>query len=143
MIFRIPVLVIMLIVSGCATTDYDPYITATDNQLERRSYQSRNFLDVEYEGLMRAVVGTLQDYHFRIREINVELGTITAFQNTLVAGNTELTIFIKPAGGNQYTLRINMLNGLKTENEPDLYQQFFTAVRRHLAPVALLSYGPG
>ncbi len=134
MTIRILLATAILLLGACASTGavYDPYVAATTNQLETRSYQTRAFSDVGYRQLMQAMVGTLQDYHFRIREVDSELGTITAFQNTRRAGTTELTIFIKSSGEKQHTVRINMLTGLKVENEPGLYQQFFTAVRKQI-----------
>ena len=134
MIIRILLATAMLILGACANTGavYDTYVAATENQLETRSYQTRDFSDVEYRKLMQAMVGTLQDYHFRIREVDTDLGTITAFQNTRGAGSTELTIFVKSSGLRQHAVRINMLTGLKVENEPGLYQKFFTAVRKQL-----------
>lgn len=134
MIIRIFLATVMLILGACVSPGaaYDPYVAATTNQLETRSYQTRDFSDVEYRLLMQAMVGTLQDYHFRIREVDSDLGTITAFQNTFRVGTTELTIFIKSSEDKQHTVRINMLTGLKVENEPDLYQKFFTAVRKQI-----------
>ena len=130
--FRILLATLMSMLGACVSTDYDPYVAATANQLETRSYQTRDFSDVGHVQLMQAMVATLQDYHFRIREVDTELGTITAFQNTRRAGTTELTIFIKPRGDRHYAVRINMLTGFKVEQEPDLYQKFFTAVRKQL-----------
>jgi hypothetical protein len=132
MIFRVLLATVIFLLGACASTDYDPYVAATANQLETRSYQTRDFSNVGHQQLMRAMVSTLQDYHFRIREVDTDLGTITAYQNTRSTGRTELTIFIKPRGDNRHSVRINMLTGLKVENEPGLYQKFFTAVRKQL-----------
>ena len=129
---RILLAITTLILGACAATDYDPYVAATSNQLETRSYQTRVFSSVGYKQLMQGVISTLQDYHFRIREVDAEIGTIAAFQNARSVGTTELTIFVKPWGNNQYAVRINMLTGLKAENEPELYQKFFTALRKNL-----------
>ena len=129
---------VLLLLGGCSTTDYDPYVTATGNQLETRSYQTRDFEAVEYEQLLQVVVSTLQDYHFRILEVDVELGTLTAYQLTRhkprspLGGRTELTVFIKSRGDGRYAIRMNMSTGLKVENESELYQQFFAAVRKNL-----------
>ena len=39
----------LLALAGCATTtDYDPYVTAIDNQLQARSYQTRQIEDTDY-----------------------------------------------------------------------------------------------
>jgi hypothetical protein len=132
MIFRILLACVILLLGACASTDYDPYVAATANQLETRSYQTREFSSVGRQQLMQAMVATLQDYHFRIGEVDTDLGTITAYQNTRSAGRTELTIFVKPRGDERHSVRINMLTGIKVENEPGLYQKFFTAVRKKL-----------
>ena len=138
MSLRIFSLCIFLLCVGCSTTDYDPYVAATDNQLKTRSYQTRDFGDVEYGQLLHAVISTLQDHHFRIRELDSELGTLTAYQHsgynrsTGLGGHTDLTVFIKPRGEQRYAVRMNMATGLAVVNEPELYQQFFAALRKKL-----------
>jgi hypothetical protein len=132
MTFRFLLAIVILLLGACASTDYDPFVAATTNQLETRSYQTREFSSVGRQQLMQAMVSTLQDYHFRIEEVDTDLGTITAYQNTRSAGRTELTIFVKPRGDSRHSVRINMLTGFKVENEPGLYQKFFTAVRKQL-----------
>ena len=138
MIVRTLCVAVLLLLGGCSSTDYDPYVSASGNQLETRSYQTRDFEDIEYRQLVQAVVSTLQDYHFRILEVDVELGTLTAYQVTgydrrsHLGGRTELTVFIKSHGDGRYAVRMNMSTGLKVENEPELYQQFFAALRKNL-----------
>lgn len=129
----------LLALAGCTTsTDYDPYVAAINNQLETRSYQTRQIEDTEYTRLVSAVIGTLQDYHFRIVDINPELGTITAYQMTTIkssrplGGKTELTVLIRERGEKTYSVRMNMSTGLKVDNESELYQQFFSALHRKL-----------
>jgi hypothetical protein len=128
----------LAILAGCISTDYDPYVTAVENQLETRSYQTREINDAGYQQLLIAVIGTLQDYHFRILEVNAELGIVTAYQmtdydqRTQLGGRTELTVLIKSRGESQHAVRMNMTTGLKVENEPELYQQFFTALNKKL-----------
>ena len=80
----------LAILAGCISTDYDPYVTAVENQLETRSYQTREFNDAGYKQLLIAVIGTLQDYHFRILEVNAELGIVTAYQMTGYDQRTQL-----------------------------------------------------
>ena len=129
----------LLALAGCATsTDYDPYVTAIDNQLQARSYQTRQIADTDYNRLVSAVIGTLQDYHFRIVELDPDLGTITAYQvttyrsSTRLGGKTELTILIRNRGEHTYSVRMNMSTGLKADNESELYQQFFNALHKKL-----------
>lgn len=138
MSLRIFSLCVFLLCGGCSTTDYDPYVAATDNQLKTRSYQTRDFEDVEYEHLLHAVISTLQDHHFRIRELDSELGTLTAYQHsgfnrdTGLGGHADLTVFIKPRGKQGYAVRMNMATGLAVVSEAELYQQFFAAVQKKL-----------
>lgn len=134
-----PVLLAMLALGSCAnSTDYDPFVAAVDSQVETRSYQTRQIEDTGYQALMAALISTLQDYHFRIVDIDPDLGTITAYQmttfrrDTLLGGKTALTVMVRERGEKRYSVRMNMSTGLKVENESELYQQFFSALRRKL-----------
>ena len=64
---RIVFLILPFLLNACSVADYDPHVSATANQVATRSYQTRQYEEVEYQVLMRAVISTLQDYHFRIR----------------------------------------------------------------------------
>ncbi|MEH6548350.1 MAG: hypothetical protein V7711_19050 [Pseudomonadales bacterium] len=138
MIPKLSALILFLMLAGCSTTDYDPYVVATENQVQTRNYQTRDFEQVEYKLLVQAVVSTLQDYHFRIRELDMELGVLTAYQQTAydnkskVGGRTELTVFVKSREKGSYAVRVNMSTGRTVENAPQLYQQFFAALRKKL-----------
>ena len=124
--------------AGCASTDYDPYVAAVENQLEARSIQTREIEADSYRELMTAVISTLQDYHFRIGDIDPDLGTITAHQVTNqmtgrpLSGTTSLTVLIRKRDENTFSVRMNMLIGIKVEETPELYQQFFAALQRKL-----------
>jgi len=123
--------------TGCVATDYDPYVAAVENQLETRSYQTRRFEDTDQEALISAVIGTLQDYHFRIQRVDPDLGVITAYQVTRpeqsrLGGRTELTVLMQARGDRRYQVRINMTVGPKVQDQGELYQKFFTAVSKRL-----------
>jgi hypothetical protein len=124
--------------AGCSSTAYDPYVAAVENQLQARSIQTREIESASYRDLMTAVISTLQDYHFRIGNIDPDLGTITAYQVTdarsgkPLAGDTSLTVLVRQRGEGTYSVRVNMLIGLKVEETPELYQQFFAALQRKL-----------
>lgn len=126
-------IIAVLLLSGCASairTDYDPYVAAVDNQLQNRSEQTRQIGVSDYNRLVSAIIGTLQDYHFRIIDIDPDLGTITAYQ--LTRHKTELTLLIRERGEGQYSVRINMSAGLKQKGDSETYQQFFTALNKKL-----------
>lgn len=137
--YRLGLALLLLLLGGCLqTTDYDPFVAAVDGQLQTRSYQTREIRDANYHQLVTAVISTLQDYHFRIINIDPELGIVTAYQmttyhsDTHLGGKTELTVLIRERGENIYSVRMNMSTGLKADNESELYQQFFTALNRKL-----------
>jgi len=136
---RILTLAALLTLCACAvSTDYDPYVAAVGSQLERRSYQTREFEDADYQRLVAAVIGTLQDYHFRIVDIDPDLGIITAYQLTSYeqqsryVRRTDLTVLIRDRGEGLISLRMNMSTGLEAENSAELYRQFFSALDRKL-----------
>ena len=139
MIAKILTLGALLGLCACAvSTDYDPYVAAVGSQLERRSYQTREIEDADYPRLVSAVIGTLQDYHFRIVDIDPDLGIVTAYQLTSYeqqyryVRRTELTVLIRERGKGRYSVRMNMSTGLETENSAELYRQFFYALDRRL-----------
>ena len=75
-------LALSLALAGCETATYDPHVAAVDNQLLARSIQTRELSAERYQDVVTAVIGTLQDYHFRIVEVDPDLGTLTAYQMT-------------------------------------------------------------
>lgn len=132
------ILVFAALLTGCASADYDPHVAAVENQLKARSIQTRDIDAADYQSVMTAVISTLQDYHFRIKDIDPDLGTITAYQMTnaraggRLAGNTSLTVLIRQRDEKLFSVRMNMTTGLKVEDTPELYQQFFAALQRKL-----------
>lgn len=130
---------VALMLGGCAgNADYDPYVASIDNQLQARGVQTRKIEDTDYTQLVAAIIATLQDYHFRIIDIDPELGTITAYQMTnfdirnALGGRTELTVLIRERAQNNYSVRMNMSTGLAPAHGSELYQQFFTALHKKL-----------
>ena len=129
---------VILFITGCSHTDYDPFVSGVDKQLETRVYQTRQFEDLQYQHLMQAVLSTLMDHHFRLLHVNRELGTISAQQHTKhrmgrgVNFRTEATVFIRPADTDSYSVRLNMTIGPEVDARAELHQQFFAALDRKL-----------
>lgn len=132
------ILLLSALLAGCSTADYDPHVAAVENQLQARSIQTREIEAADYQSLMTAVISTLQDYHFRLVDIDPDLGTVTAYQMTnaragnSLAGKTSLTVLIRQREQKLFSVRMNMTIGLKVEDTPELYQQFFAALQRKL-----------
>lgn len=131
-------LVLAALLAGCSTTDYDPHVAAVENQLQARSIQTREIEAASYQELMTAIISTLQDYHFRINDIDPDLGTITAYQvtnarrGTPLSGRTALTVLVRERGEKMFRVRMNMSIGLEIQDTPELYQQFFSVLKRKL-----------
>ena len=150
---RIIVVVVAVMLGACAvSTDYDPYVAAVDNQLERRSYQTREIAEADYQRLVTAVIGTLQDYHFRIVDVDPDLGIVTAYQLTSHqqqrrhVRRTDLTVVIRERGERRFNVRMNMTTGLESEDSAALYSQFFAALDRKLhyqTSAAMENHGVG
>jgi hypothetical protein len=51
---------------------------ASANQVELRSFQTRQYDNVDKKQLLRATVSTLQDLSFIVDDANYDFGTITA-----------------------------------------------------------------
>ncbi len=139
MMARLLVVAGAALLAACAvSTDYDPYVAAVGNQLERRSYQTREIAEADYQRLVSAVIGTLQDYHFRIVDVDPDLGIVTAYQLTShqehrrFVRRTDLTVVIRERGERRFSVRMNMTTGLESEDSAALYSQFFSALDRKL-----------
>jgi PBP1b-binding outer membrane lipoprotein LpoB len=126
------------LLAGCATSDYDPHVAAVENQLQARSIQTRELQAASYKDVMTAVISTLQDYHFRIGDLDPDLGTVTAYQVTdsrfgkPLTGHAAVTVLIRQRAEKTFSVRMNMAIGIKVEDTPELYQQFFAALQRKL-----------
>ena len=131
-------LALSLALAGCETATYDPHVAAVDNQLLARSIQTRELSAERYQDVVTAVIGTLQDYHFRIVEVDPDLGTLTAYQMTdarsgrPLTGRTSLTVLIREREPGLFRVRMNMTVGIDVEDTPELYQQFFAALQRRI-----------
>ena len=120
------------LLAGCTTADYDPHVAAVENQLQARSIQTRELEAASYKDVMTAVISTLQDYHFRIGDLDPDLGTVTAYFGKPLTGHAAVTVLIRQRGENTFSVRMNMAIGVKVEDTPELYQQFFAALQRKL-----------
>ena len=124
------------LLAGCASSDYDPHVAAVENQLQARSIQTRELEAANYRDMMTAVISTLQDYHFRIGDIDPDLGTVTAYQVTdsrfgkPMTGQAAITVLVRQRDEKVFSVRMNMAIGVKVEETPELYQQFFAALQR-------------
>jgi len=111
---------------GCATpTDA---LLASESQVKLRSIQSRRFDTTDKTKTLRTVMATLQDLGFVIDKADHTLGTVSATK--LHGYQLRITVTVKPFGENQLVVRANAEYNLKAIEDPEPYQQFFTALEK-------------
>jgi len=120
-------------VQACAGPKKPPeeLMTLSEAQLKIRSYQTRTF-DVESQDkVVRGVVAALQDLGFIIERANAPMGLVTAGKFDK-GGFVELTVTVRAKGTRQNEVRVNALFNTQPIDDPNAYQNFFTAVERSL-----------
>ncbi len=134
--FLIFVLGFALVIQGCQIDSRQQILAVTKSQVQLRSFQARAFDTTDREKTLRTVVATLQDLSFIIDEANAVLGIVSA---TKIGGGTEafaryyalrMTVSVRPKGDKQLLIRANAQFNLQAVEEPEPYQQFFTALEK-------------
>jgi len=144
-----------LVVTGCASNDNGS--GAPPSQLERRSFQTREFDTPDTRLVMKAMINVLQDMGFQIGNADADLGLLTATKwvnidhskkETKKArkdGRTlskslvlESTANVSAYAGDQSRVRVNFLERILDDagatmavsqvDDPRFYQQFFANV---------------
>ena len=121
------VIVLYLVVSGCATTQ-QRLLDSDSSQVQMRSIQTRAFDTTDREQTLRTVMATLQDLGFVIDQADALLGTVTATKLNKYA--LRITVSIRPRGETQTLVRANCQYEDKPVYDPEPYQQFFTSLEK-------------
>jgi hypothetical protein len=122
-------LLLVLMISSCAMKQRN-ILQAEESQVRLRSMQSRVFDTNDRNRLLRTIIVTLQDLGFVIDDADETLGTVSA---TKLKGYVlRITVSIRPRGDMQMIVRSNAQYNLQTVEDPEPYQQFFTALSKAL-----------
>ena len=125
----ISVLILALNVCACASKQKKILLTQ-ESQVKLRSIQTRVFDTSDRNLMLRTVIATLQDLEFVIDDADETLGTVSA---TKLKGYVlRITVSVRPRGDNQMIVRSNAQYNLQTVEDPEPYQQFFTALSKAL-----------
>lgn len=89
-------LVLVIVLTGCVATQ--PKIQKT--QLEIREFQTRSYDTKNFKLVMKAVMNTLQDDGFIVKQANVDLGLLTAQKEIDVQDSGEALFLTLLAGSN-------------------------------------------
>jgi len=117
-----------VMLAGCGTSKSQ--LLKTDaSQVQLRSIQTRAFDTADKEKTMRNVISTLQDLDFVIEKADLLLGTVTGtkFKMNVVL---KMSVSVRPRGETQMLIRANAQYGIKAVEDPEPYQDFFTALEK-------------
>ena len=122
-----PLLILILLVSGCATTK-ERLLDSDSSQVQLRSIQTRAFDTTDREKTLRTTIATLQDLGFVIDQADLMLGTVTATKLNKYA--LRMTASIRPRGETQTLVRANCQYEDQPVLDPEPYQQFFVSLEK-------------
>ncbi len=121
---RYIVIVMVLILSGCATSTKP--ITAGASQVGLRQIQTRDYDTIDRRSTLRSVVATLQDLGFVIDKADYELATVsgTKLQDYVM----RITVTVRAREGDQLAVRANARFNEDPIEDAGAYQDFFAAL---------------
>ena len=119
----------LVMLTGCATNQ-KAQIIAGSSAVQLRSIQTRAFDTNDKTLIVRNVIATLQDLSFVIDKADGDLGTVTA---TKLSGyQIRMTVTARPKSKTQMLVRANAQYNLEAIEDPELYQDFFSALQKAL-----------
>ena len=126
-----PLLFVMFLLGGCAVSAQKGLMDGgKESQLKLRQIQTRSFDTTDKRKTMESVIATLQDLGFVIDKASFELGAVSA---TKLSGyNLRMTVNVTPRGDNRTVVRANAQYEIHAVDDPQPYQQFFTALEKSM-----------
>ena len=116
-------------VAACAPST-KAVLETGQSAVQLRSYQQRAFDTTDKTKTMRSVIATLQDLSFVVDKADLELGTVSA---TKLSGyQLRITVTVRPRGETQMLVRANAQYMDKAVEDPEPYQNFFTALEKSM-----------
>lgn len=119
-----------LLLSGCATTNQRVLDSGAETQLQKRSYQSREFDTADKEKVLRATISTLQDLGFVIDRADLVLGSVSGTK--LDRHQIKITVSVRSKGRDRMLVRANAQFNVTPVEDPKQYQDFFVSLEKSL-----------
>jgi hypothetical protein len=120
----------VLMLAGCQTDSKQQVLAVTKSQVELRSFQTRAFDTTDKEETLRTVMATLQDLSFVLDKADAVLGTVSGTK--LDGYQLRITVTVRPRGETQLLVRANAQYNIMAVEDPEPYQQFFTALEKSM-----------
>lgn len=114
--------------SACQTSSMNHVIETSHSQVQLRQIQSRAFDTTNKKKTLRTVIATLQDLGFVIDKADDELGAVSGTK--LDGYALRMSVTTRPRGKSQTLVRANATYNVTPVNDPQPYQQFFTALEK-------------
>ncbi len=120
----------LLALVACQTNSRDQILATDKSQVALRSIQQRAFDTSDKETTLRSVIATLQDLGFVIDKADDTLGSVSGTK--LEGYQLRITVTVRPRGQTHMLVRANAQYNLTAVEDPEPYQQFFTALERSM-----------
>lgn len=121
--------VMLLLIGGCAVSPHSGVMESA-SAVELRSFQSRVFDTSARQQTLRTVIATLQDLGFVIDKADATLGSVSATK--LDGYRMRITVTVRPRGTERLLVRANAQHELSAVEDPEPYQNFFTALEKSM-----------
>jgi hypothetical protein len=119
---------VVLLLAGCQTDSRDQVLATSESQVALRSIQSRVFDTTDKAKTQRTIIATLQDLGFVIDKADATLGTVSATKLNGYA--MRMTVSVRDHGTKQTLVRASAQYNQTAIEDPQPYQQFFTALEK-------------
>ena len=128
-----PVLIALsavLMLAACQADSKQQILSTTKSQVELRSFQTRAFDTIDKEKVLRTVMATLQDLSFVLDKADATLGVVSGTK--LDGYRLRMTVTVRPRGETQLLVRANAQYNILAVEDPEPYQNFFTALEKSM-----------
>jgi hypothetical protein len=116
------------LLTACQTDSRNQVLSVSESQVALRSMQSRAFDTTDKAKTQRTIIATLQDLGFVIDKADATLGTISATKLNGYA--MRMTVSVRDHGTKQTLVRASAQYNQTAIEDPQPYQQFFTALEK-------------
>jgi hypothetical protein len=120
----------ILAITSCQTDSRQQALATSESQLALRQIQTRAFDTTDHERMLRTIIATLQDLSFVVDKADATLGSVSSTK--LNGYQLRMTVTVRPRGETQMLVRASAQYNLIAVEDPEPYQQFFTALEKSL-----------